>query len=280
MIFKQWTKTGLILLFLFMLCWFLPSDPIDSWHLFSPKKIVKMVFALAFIQALGSAMFQLLGPGIGAILTGFLGGLISSTATTASLARRSMQSSTRGHATESLIFLCATFAMLFEAVVITGFGIATIHWNLFIIFLGPMLVTVLMIVSRSRSAVNQHIELQNTRLEILPIIKLSFFILCILTGSKLLQDVLGQRGLFLLTFLVSLFEIHGSVIANVQLHDSAAVSVQSLGDLLALSLTSSYLSKLFLVMTLGSQPLKKNVLKITGSLFVSLIVSWLTFQFL
>jgi hypothetical protein len=83
-----------------------------------------------------------------------------------------------------------------------------------------------------------------------------------------------------LTFLVSLFEIHGSVIANIQMRDAGAFSVQFLGGLLAISVVASYLSKLFLIQTIGSTALRNKVLKYTAYLFLSLIVSWVTFLFL
>ncbi len=90
-----------------------------------------------------------------------------------------------------------------------------------------------------------------------------------------MQNIFGQSGLLILTFLVSLFEIHGSVIANVQLHDSGAINVGFLRGLLVISVAASYLSKLFLLYTLGSRPLRAQAAKGTGLLFLSLIASWL-----
>ncbi|QQR80613.1 MAG: DUF4010 domain-containing protein [Deltaproteobacteria bacterium] len=55
-----------------------------SWKVFNPKKIASIIFALAFIQVLGFSTSQLLGSRVGAVLSGFFGGLVSSTATTAS----------------------------------------------------------------------------------------------------------------------------------------------------------------------------------------------------
>lgn len=239
-----------------------------------------MIFALAFIQTLGLLMIQVLGSRLGAILTGFAGGLISSTATTASLARNSIQSLKSDVATENLTFLCATLAMLLEALAITVFGTEDVHSVLLVILLGPILATVIMIIFQSQISTNQSPPLENTRLDILPILKLSAFIIGILTFSKILQNIFGQSGLLALTFIMSLFEIHGSVIANVQLHDTGAITVQQLGGLLVISVAASYLSKLFLVFTLGSAVLKTTVAKSTAVLFFSLFSSWVIFRYL
>ena len=274
---RFWIKPAVILVVLFVLGWILPLASIDPWNLFSPKKIVNLIFALAFIQALGSVSISLLGARIGAIFSGFLGGLVSSTATTASLARKSSMSSKGETPTETLTFLSATLAMLIEALAITTYGTQDFHWSLLILFSGPIFSVLLMIVFLSRIRTQQQLTLSEIQFDILPILKLSVFIIGVLAVSKILQTAFGQAGLLVLTFIVSLFEIHGSVIANLQLHDSGVMSAQSLGNVLAVSMMASFISKLFLVLTIGSSPLKKSVIKSTLVLFLSLVVSWISF---
>jgi hypothetical protein len=80
--------------------------------------------------------------------------------------------------------------------------------------------------------------------------------------------------------LVSLFEIHGSVISNVQLHELGGISEFFLSSLLAVSVIASYLSKLFLIWTLGSVPLRSIAIKCTFFLFSTLAISWVISIFL
>ncbi len=149
-ILKQWAKPVLILSVFFLIAWFLPGEPIDPWGIFSVKKAAYMVFALAFIQALGSAAIGFFGNRKGAILTGFFGGLVSSTATTVSLARESISSPSDETGNETLTFLAATLAMLCEGIVLLLLGPAEIHYPLLLIFSGPAIVTVLVIVILAR----------------------------------------------------------------------------------------------------------------------------------
>jgi uncharacterized membrane protein (DUF4010 family) len=267
---KIWIKPTLILLTLFAIGWISPAGKIDPWKLLSPKKIANLIFALAFVQTIGFVLIKLLGTQIGALLTGFLGGLVSSTATTASLARKSFNSVQGETPAEMLTFLSATLAMLLEAVAITLYGTGEIHWTFFLLFSGPVLATLVMIIYQMRKASAQELILPETQLNILPIIKLAAFVVGVLTASKLLQEAVGQAGLLVLTFFVSLFEIHGSVIANLQLHEAGTISVKVLGGLLAVSVVASYFSKLFLVVTLGSASLKRSVVIATIFLFLSL----------
>jgi uncharacterized membrane protein (DUF4010 family) len=64
-----------------------PDRTVDAWQIFNPKKVALMVFALALIQALGEVLRSILGDRRGAIVGGFLAGLVSSTAATATIAR-------------------------------------------------------------------------------------------------------------------------------------------------------------------------------------------------
>jgi uncharacterized membrane protein (DUF4010 family) len=112
----------MLLVTLGLLTWFAPSLPIDPWNILSPKKIISMIFALAIIQIFGSVLAKYLGTRTGAILTGFFGGLISSTATTAALARRSKVDREGRDTSEVLTFLAATGAMLFEGLVLVIMG--------------------------------------------------------------------------------------------------------------------------------------------------------------
>jgi uncharacterized membrane protein (DUF4010 family) len=264
---NSWIKPIMTLLTLALLAWLLPVEPVDPWNLLSPKKIVTMVFALALIQAAGSAIARYLGPRTGAILTGFFGGLISSTATTASLARRSKVHNNSNSAEEILIFLSATGAMLFEGVVVILTGTTDVEGSTLVIFLGPILATAAMIFVQYRKLTDRNDSTESTEFQILPLLKLSVFIVAILAFSKLSQRFFGQDGLFVLTSLVSLFEIHGSLIANVQLYESGAIPLSFLSSLLTTSVIASYVSKLFLIFTLGSSALRVSALKCTFILF-------------
>lgn len=271
----SWLKPALTLIFLGILASVVPNAPIDPWNLLSPKKIMTMLLALATIQAFGAVMAQFLGVRTGAILVGFFGGLVSSTATTASLAKKSVDHPDAGSG-EVLVFLSATGAMLFEGLALVLTGTSTIHLSNLIIFLGPFLTTLLMIAIELKAHKNQQeAPAKIPPFRILPLVKLTCFIVAILSVSKICQIFFGHEGLVVLTSLVSLFEVHGSVIANLQLHETEIISVHFLSGLLAISVIASYLSKLFLIRTMGSDRLRSRCLKRTFFLFCSLAISWL-----
>lgn len=269
----SWKKPILTLVMMGLLVWCIPSGTVDSWNLFNPKKIATMVFALIFIQIFGTGVTLLLGARAGSILTGFFGGLVSSTATTASLARKSKLQDDSDSSSEMLVFLSATAAMLIEALILVYSGTSNLNPATLIVFVGPLVATGIMVALYSRKVSTKDFQEEEHEFRVLPILKLALFIVTILLLSKLLQNFFGQNGLMVLTFLVSLFEIHGSVIANVQLYESGAVATRILSILLGLSIVASYLSKIFLISTLGHRRLRMQALKCTLFLFLSLLVS-------
>lgn len=234
-----------------------------------------MILALTIIQVLGLVLAQFLGVRTGALLTGFFGGLVSSTATTASLARKSKTSYKSDGSSEHLTFLSATGAMLLEGIALVVTGVTDVHIAHIFIFIGPILSIVIMITWHYHTLKNHPHAANKSSFELLPIIKLSLFIVGILTVSKFAQNIFGQNGLLVITSLVSLFEIHGAVIANVQLHESGAVTVVLLSGLLAISLVAACLSKLFLIASLGSPLLKRAAAKSTVVLIIAIALSWM-----
>lgn len=274
---KFWIQAGLLLLVLLVLTIILPKDPLDPWKLISLQKISFVLLALASVQIMGSVLIHYLGARVGSVLSGFLGGLISSTVTTAHLAKSSRVSNDPHVKSEVLIFLAATLAMLIEGLLLIFLGAGRVTWAPSLLLLGPGLITVFLIYFkiRNRNSSVKHNKSWKEIVEIVPLIKLSAFIIGILSLSKILQNFFGFQALMLLTFLVSLFEVHGSIIANVQLFNSRSISDQDFVHLLALSVLASYVSKYFLILTLGSPVLKKEVTKLSVILLASLLMSWL-----
>ena len=69
----------------------LPDRPIDPWGALNPYKLWWLVILISGLSLVGYVAVRWLGPQRGTSLTGFFGGLVSSTAVTLSFARRSRE---------------------------------------------------------------------------------------------------------------------------------------------------------------------------------------------
>lgn len=270
----QWVKSIVYLTFLIILYKISPLHPIDPWGLLIPKKIISLLIALSFIQLSGAVLVRFLGYRLGVIFSGFLGGFVSSTATTAHLARKSRDSSDTQHF-ETMTYLTATLAMLIECIGLISIGISDYHLEIYLLFLSPVLTTIILIAYNLKK-LPSHAGQKTTdfNFAIRPILKLTTFIVLILSLSKVLQNMFGDTGLMLLTFLVSLFEMHSSLIAGIQLHESGALNSSLLLNLLGLIVIASYISKIFLVYSLGSKQLQKTLVGWTLIILTNFIICW------
>jgi uncharacterized membrane protein (DUF4010 family) len=275
---KELVKAALTLALILAVAFVFPNSAVDPWNVLNPRKIAQLIFVLTLVQALGTLATNYLGLRLGSLVAGFLGGLMSSTLVTASVARTSRGSShAKNNSAEVLTFLAATAAMISEGILIVLVGTEGVKLPFVLVFLGPLIATWVMILYRTRESVVRTSSVGTYVFEVYPIIKLALFIVVIIALSKAMQIYVGQAGVFTLTFLVSLFELHGSVISSLQLYNAGNLNTDSVGGLLALSMMSAFISKIILVSFLGSWSFKIQVLKCSLPLFISLAAGWLAF---
>lgn len=271
----------LLLLVLSLLLAISPSHPVDPWELVNPRKLVQLIFTLTVLQVLGALLMTFFKGSVGGGAYGFFGGLISSTALTASLAKQSQKGDEDDIRLLSLSYLSALFGMILEGVILVYVGLTEIHWEIFWVFSGPIIATVFLLFVRVRSLQKINFD-DNDVAAVHPasILKLGVLIAVFLALSKFLQSYLGTSGQFLLTFLTCLFELHGSIIGNVQLHEQNVLTIQILGHLIAVGILASYLAKWALVMFVGSPGFKRRASKYTGILLTAHLVGWGVFSFM
>jgi uncharacterized membrane protein (DUF4010 family) len=85
----------------------LPDEPYGPFKVLNPRQIWWMVVLVSGISLSGYIAFRLLGQGKAAVVSGLLGGLISSTATTVSYARRAAEDARRVPAATLVIMLAS-----------------------------------------------------------------------------------------------------------------------------------------------------------------------------
>lgn len=237
------------------------------------EKLVSMVIVLGLVQFIGGIIMKKLGSRTGFIVSGFISGLVSSTAYTASLARRTRELSTDQVKVETVSYLSSTLASLTQGLFIVLVGVSDFTSGV-IVFIGPVLTTLILIyISSNRNkSINPDFPVRPL-VDILSLIKLTIFIVGIISISNFLQHSFGNLGIETLTFFVSLFEVHGSMIANTQLFVKNLLTVKEFQMLLTISLISSYVGKLVIVLFLGHSYFKKRILIWSTLIIASLVLS-------
>jgi uncharacterized membrane protein (DUF4010 family) len=90
----------------------LPVQTLDPWHVLSPRKVGWMVALIASVDFLGYALNRILGSRRGALMTGLVGGLVSSTVVTVTMSRQAREDeSLRGPGQVAVMLACAVMGV-------------------------------------------------------------------------------------------------------------------------------------------------------------------------
>lgn len=267
-------KNGFIFSVLMALAFILPDAQISDWIGISFKKITILILAVSSIQLMGIVLLKKMNSHAGVIIYGFFAGILSSTALTISLARKSKQLSEEETSVESISFLSATLAMSVQAIILMLITSSKIPFLTLSMFIFPIIVTIILIFQRSIHTKDRSISNNYTVFSWFNTIKLAFFICFILIFSHAAKVHLGDQGLKVVTFLISLFEIHGAIVANTQMYVNQELKLEVLNQLIAISILSSYFAKLLIIYFIGSKYLKRKV-----TIWSLIIISGLSISF-
>src|SRR5205823_3010663 len=113
----------------------LPNQNFGPYHVLNPRNIWLVVVLVVGISLLGYVAYRVVGERAGTILSGLLGGLISSTATTVSFARRSREGN-GAQSTSALLAIMLASTVLYGRVIIELSAVAPRHLPA---MLGPLL---------------------------------------------------------------------------------------------------------------------------------------------
>jgi uncharacterized membrane protein (DUF4010 family) len=229
----------------------LPNRTIDPWSLFNPRNFAILIVTISVIQIAGYVSMRLFGERLGMAITGFLGGLVSSTAVFASFG-----STLRTHPGFALPImasaLLATLAMLAEIMTI----IFIASPSLFLFIIKPVFfMSITSIIFSIALLYFQKIKLHKPKLisssfSLLSVLRVSFFIAATLILVAIAKRFVGPDAVLLISFLGGLFEIHGITLATALLYLDHQIAIDTARSVLYIAIFASFVSKLFLLWSL------------------------------
>ena len=106
------TATMQLLLVFAILLPLLPGRTLDPWGVLSPRKVGWMVALIASVDFLGYALNRVLGARRGALMTGLVGGLVSSTVVTVTMSRRAREDAAlQGSGQVAVMLACSVMGL-------------------------------------------------------------------------------------------------------------------------------------------------------------------------
>ncbi len=214
----------LLLAMTFILLPLLPNRGIDPWMSINPFEIWLMTVLIAIISFTGYVAIKLAGERAGILMTGFAGGLVSSTAVTLTLSRlvRDHPTSTSASIAGALI---ASMTMMFRVLVIVGLVQAPL-----LIRIGPpiFLAAVTLAVTAlpflwqhgSISRENGGLSLQNP-FELSTVLKFGALLTVITALAKLILTNGGTWGAYMLAAASGIADVDAIVLSMARLDSGA-----------------------------------------------------------
>ncbi len=257
----------------------LPVEPADPWGVLPPRKIGLFVVAIAGLGFVGYVLTRLLGPSRAAGLTGLVGGLVSSTAVTVSMAQQAAREPRSRRACELAVY-AANAVMAVRVLAIAAALSRPVVQGL----LAPLLAMALVLGSAAllarrgdgRAPVaagdDERVVVRNP-FALLPALKWGLLLCGVLLLAHFAQQALGDAGLLATAALAGLTDVDAITLAGVRQVEDGTLGVGTAELAILLAVASNTLAKCFLARLSGGPAFGRSVgVGLGASLAAALLV--------
>jgi uncharacterized membrane protein (DUF4010 family) len=255
----------------------LPDKPIDPWGALNPYALWLLVILISGLSLVGYALTRWLGPGKGALLTGFAGGLVASTAVTVSFAReaRTNPVDTMAFASGILVAWATMFARVLVLVAVVN---RTLLGPLFLPFAAMGLVAAgaaALIYLRSDpdgkgASARDNLRVANP-FSITSAAKFAAFFAVVLVAVKIAQDNFSDSGVYAVAALAGLTDVDAITLSMAELAKTDSAQVAVIAIVIA-SLVNTAV-KCGIAFVLGGPALGRPLLLAVGAMLIAGLAS-------
>jgi uncharacterized membrane protein (DUF4010 family) len=250
----------------------LPDRTLDPWGALNPYRLWLLVILISGLSLAGYVAVRWLGEGRGTLLTAVTGGLVSSTAVTLALARRSRE---RGSvAGEALIAagLLVAWVVMFGRILVE---VAVVNRALLPALLAPIAAMaatagagIAWLALRGARAARQtenDIELRNP-FSLSSALRFALLFAVVLLVVALARIHLPERGLYLVAGIAGLTDVDAITLSIAGCVAKAECSTQAGVTSIVIAALSNTLVKAGMVVALGAASLRAPILLVTGAI--------------
>lgn len=258
----------------------LPNETYGPLDVLNPQNIWLMVTLIVGISVIGYFIYKFVGKKVGVISNGVLGGLISSTATTVSYARKTAKTKNINKLAAFVITAASTVALarvMIEIAVVIPEKLPQIILPLMVEFIAMagLCVALFYFINKDTDNEGAMPEPKN------PAQFKSALIFGLLYGAILLavaftKREFGNEGLYIVSIISGLTDVDAITLSLSQLMKSGSLETNSGWRLILLASLSNLVFKGIMVMTLGTKSLSKWIAISFGiSIAMGILLIWL-----
>ncbi len=238
----------------------LPNQTYGPYEVLNPFKTWLMVVLIVGIGLAGYIVYQVAGSRVGTLLSGVLGGMISSTATTVSASRDAGKEKSHVAAATLIIMLASAVAIvrvLIEIAAVSPGNFTATSPPLFI-FLAAFLVLTF-VIYRRRSEEVVHLDPPQNPAELKPAIIFGILYAVILLGVAAAKEHLGQAGLYVVAVVSGLTDMDAITLSTAELMTKGDLEPGTGWRVILIAAMSNLVFKAGIVGFLGHRNLLKRV---------------------
>lgn len=230
----------------------------EPLNVLNPYNIWLMVVLVSGIGFLGYVMIKVLGPRQGLIVSGLLGGLVSSTAVTASFSQRSRQEPEL--AVPMAMAIAVSWTTMFLRVLVV---VGILHWPLLRLLWPPFLASMLvglgyaaLSLRRASRITSQEIEYANP-FQLSPAITFGLIYAIVLVVARAAQVYLGDAGVYLSSAAAGLVSLNAISLSLAGMASRGEVALDLAAQGLVVAVVANTLVKGGFVLSSGAPALRR-----------------------
>jgi uncharacterized membrane protein (DUF4010 family) len=256
----------------------LPDQAYGPYQVLNPHRIWVLVVLIVGISLAGYMVYKFFGEKAGVMMGGILGGMISSTATTVSYARRSRQARGSSKLAAQVILIASTVVFVRVLMLIAATAPASLREA------GPPLgamLGVLMVLSVGTWFVDRHAKVQmppqGNPTELKSAILFAALFALVTLGVAAAKEHFGQRGLYVVAILSGLTDMDAITLSTTQIIQSGQTDVHTGWRLILAAALANLVFKAGTTAVLGDRELFLRVCALFGAAFaggVLILLLW------
>lgn len=239
----------------------LPDQNYGPYGAFNPHQAWLMVVLISGISLAGYAALQVVGTRYGAPLLGFLGGLVSSTATTMIYAKNGKSNPVMSNLAASVIVIASMVMLVRLIVVSTAVAFGALPGLLPVLAGG--LVFGLMVALYNWRKMSNTTELfipeTSNPAELHTAIGFGLLYVAVLLGAAWMADIAGSQGLYAVALASGLTDVDAITLSSLRLFNLGQLTEQQTVTAIALAVLANLAFKFGMVVFIGGWTLARQV---------------------
>jgi uncharacterized membrane protein (DUF4010 family) len=239
----------------------LPDQNFGPYGAFNPYQAWLMVVLISGLSLAGYAALQIVGSRYGAPLIGFLGGLVSSTATTMIYARHGKNDATLVRLATSVILIASLVVPVRLMVVssVAAYGVLPLLAPVLLAGLACGLAVAVLIWRKAGTPAELFIPETANPAELHAALGFGLLYVAVLFGAAWMADIAGSGGLYAVALVSGLTDVDAITLSSLRLFNLGQLSEQQTVTAISLAFLANLAFKLGMVVLIGGRPLAGQV---------------------